>query len=78
MLKKYEFDLTLQGIGHNVEEAWANAVEGFELDPGCVPETQEPVEYIDEDNPCESCRKCGENICGNDTERHRCYEPLED
>lgn len=30
----------------------------------------------DPDDPCESCRKLGETICGNDTEYHRCYEPL--
>ncbi len=29
-----------------------------------------------EDDPCESCKKCGETICGNDTESHACYEAL--
>jgi hypothetical protein len=24
---------------------------------------------------CENCRKCGETICGNDTENFRCFEP---
>ena len=23
---------------------------------------------------CDNCRKCGETICGNDTEFLRCYE----
>lgn len=27
------------------------------------------------DNPCESCRKCGETTCGNDTQSHKCFEP---
>ena len=29
-------------------------------------------------DPCERCKKCGENICGNDTEFHRCFEPFDD
>jgi hypothetical protein len=24
---------------------------------------------------CNNCRKCGETICGNDTEDLRCFEP---
>jgi len=24
---------------------------------------------------CDYCRKCGETICGNDTENLRCFEP---
>lgn len=24
---------------------------------------------------CDNCRKCGETICGNDTENLRCFEP---
>jgi hypothetical protein len=24
---------------------------------------------------CDDCRKCGETICGNDTEHLRCFEP---
>jgi len=25
---------------------------------------------------CDNCKKCGENICGNDTEHLSCFEPL--
>lgn len=24
---------------------------------------------------CDNCKKCGETICGNDTEFLRCFEP---
>ena len=24
---------------------------------------------------CDTCRKCGETICGNDTENLKCFEP---
>ena len=25
---------------------------------------------------CDHCRKCGENICGNDPEKLQCFEPI--
>ena len=80
MLKVYEFTITLQGTGNDDEEAWINAVEGFRSDPGCSPEDSRVVQYIrnEKENPCESCRKCGENTCGNDTGIYECFEPLED
>ena len=30
---------------------------------------------IESDDPCESCKKLGENTCGNDIHA-RCYEPI--
>ncbi len=30
----YEFTVTLQGIGEDIEQAWQDAVETFTLDPG--------------------------------------------
>lgn len=33
----YQFTLTLQGEGKNSDEAWANAVEAFTMDPGPPP-----------------------------------------
>lgn len=25
-------------------------------------------------DPCQTCRKCGETTCGNDTRQHSCWE----
>lgn len=33
-MKRYTFPVTLSGIGHDVEQAWRDAVEQFGLDPG--------------------------------------------
>ena len=33
-MKTYHFTITLQGSGDDVEDAWADAVEAFILDPG--------------------------------------------
>lgn len=43
--KRFIFPLELQGFGKNPEEAWADAIEGFTLDPGPYPED---FEIIDE------------------------------
>lgn len=48
MLKVYEFTITLLGTGHDDEEAWRDAVEGFELDPGCEPENPRLVEIVED------------------------------
>ena len=32
--KRFEFKVTLVGYGHSVQEAWEDAVEGFQNDPG--------------------------------------------
>jgi len=42
-MKTYLFTITLQGSGDNPEEAWADAVESFEQDPG-EPHVVEEVE----------------------------------
>jgi hypothetical protein len=48
MLKVYEFTVTLQGTGHDEEEAWRDAVEEFELDPGYGPENPRLIEFVEE------------------------------
>jgi len=35
---RYIFKLELSGYGHNPDEAWENAVEGFGMEPGEFPE----------------------------------------
>lgn len=32
------------------------------------------VKELYPDDPCQSCRKLGETTCGNDTNKHSCYE----
>ena len=36
--KRYEFTITLSGIGKNPEEAWNSATESFCMDSGICPE----------------------------------------
>lgn len=48
-MRRYEFPLTLQGFGLDIEDAWENALEGFVQDPGSVPEEAELIEVLDED-----------------------------
>ena len=35
-----------------------------------------PCEWADDD-PCKSCKKLGETVCGNDTQYHQCFEPIQ-
>jgi len=42
--------------------------------PECAICGSSNVEYILKS--CENCRKCGETICGNDTEFLRCWEGI--
>ena len=39
--KTYHFKVTLAGTGENAKEAWDDAVESFQLDPGTTPEKSE-------------------------------------
>ena len=38
--KRVEFKVTLVGYGHSVQEAWKDAVESFQNDPG-APDDEE-------------------------------------
>lgn len=40
-MKRFIFRIELQGFGRDVQEAWNDAVEHFELDPGPPPEEYE-------------------------------------
>jgi len=44
--KRVEFKVTLVGYGHSVQEAWEDAIESFQNDPG-APDDEE-YEVIDE------------------------------
>lgn len=39
--KTYHFKVTLAGTGKNADEAWNDAVESFQLDPGVTPPKSE-------------------------------------
>lgn len=41
---RYHFTLTLVGSGDTPEEAWTDAIEGFSMDPGSMPEDFELAE----------------------------------
>ncbi len=43
MARKILFTVELQGEGRTLEEAWRDAVEHFELDPGLPPERCEEI-----------------------------------
>ena len=47
-MKIYHFTITLSGGGNTPEEAWIDACEGFELDPGCMPEGGD-TELVEDD-----------------------------
>lgn len=38
--KRVEFKVTLVGHGHSIQEAWADAIETFQTDPG-APDDEE-------------------------------------
>jgi hypothetical protein len=46
-MKRFEFVVTLSGEGEDEEDAWFDALEAFEQDPG-EPETVREVENDDE------------------------------
>ena len=46
-MKTYHFTVTLQGSGDDPQDAWQDAVEAFQLDPGEPHETK----LIEEDVP---------------------------
>lgn len=48
MERTYHFTVILAGTGKTVEEAWADAVEGFSLDPG-IPDDYEIINDEDDE-----------------------------
>ena len=70
-----ERDTLIEGFGAwdvGNMRGWIKAgIEAYESTENCTI-TVTPKGLTDD--PCESCRKCGETTCGNDTEYHRCYE----
>ncbi len=47
---QYYFKVTISGTGKSPDDAWADAIEQFSMEPGCTPEGNEyTVEVIDED-----------------------------
>jgi hypothetical protein len=57
--KRANFDKDIDG---DVIEAVTGELHRFGF---CPPEHEDP---------CESCKKLGETICGNDTTKHSCWE----
>jgi len=37
-MSRYVFQVVITGFGNNPDEAWDDTVEGFSLDPGCIPD----------------------------------------
>lgn len=44
-MKRYIFTVGMVGMGNNEQEAWNDAIESFQLDPGEIPEYE-----VDEDD----------------------------
>lgn len=40
----YEFSINIRGRGKNKEEAWQDAIQGFQDDPGSTPEDNSIIE----------------------------------
>lgn len=36
-LKQWQFYICLDGVGRDVEDAWSDATQGFDMDPGPTP-----------------------------------------
>lgn len=49
-MSRYEFQITIAGEGDTPEEAWGNAVEAFQCDPGAAPEEFTVIEEDEEGN----------------------------
>jgi len=49
-MKRYEFTITLSGIGATPEEAWEDAVTGFSVDPGTPDYDRMTEEEIEEED----------------------------
>jgi len=47
-MKTYKFKVELIGTGENVTDAWIDAVDSFNMDPGGAPEPQD-CELISDD-----------------------------
>lgn len=56
-MKRYIFQLAIQGYGNDPETAWNDAVESFIQDPGSTPDTFE----VEDDDPEEDERIDSEN-----------------
>ncbi len=41
--KRYVFTIQISGIGENEQEAWLDATESFDQDPGSCPKQHEQV-----------------------------------
>jgi hypothetical protein len=49
MRKKYYFPIKLVGVGEDPEEAWADAVDAFNMDPGVMEEYEKSDELLEEE-----------------------------
>jgi hypothetical protein len=43
-MKRYTFTIQIAGVGENEQEAWLDATEAFDQDPGMPPKGQEVIE----------------------------------
>ncbi len=48
--RRFTFNIQLSGVGENPEEAWLDATEAFDQDPGICPEIYTEEEHYDEGN----------------------------
>jgi hypothetical protein len=54
-MARVEFNITMNGTGRTLEEAWDNALEGFVVDPGVCPDEPDEVH-------CEDCDEQANSI----------------
>ena len=65
-MARVEFSIQINGHGNSIEEAWADAVEGFTQEPGIAPgehdvycsECDQEVEDIDDLDENGDCKEC--------------------
>jgi len=72
-MARIEFSILINGYGNTIEEAWADAVEGFIHEPGIAPDEfdvycdscHEEVEDIDDLDENGNCKHCVKEIALN-------------
>lgn len=65
-MARFEFSILMNGNGNTIEEAWADAIEGFTAEPGAAPdefdvycngcnEEVADIDGLDENGNCKDC-----------------------
>jgi hypothetical protein len=51
-MKRYIFTIAIQGYGDNEDQAWADAIDAFTVEPGPTPDDADYIDEIDDGDDC--------------------------